>query len=226
MMELPLQRKCSSIFNIIVFVKSLSHVQLFMTSLTVACQAPLSSTVSQSSLTFVSVESVMLSNHLSLCHLLLLLPSIFPSIRVFSSKSALHIRWPKFWSFSFSICPSREYSELICSSNGHSKALVAPIQLRWAADGLRSLELDPKEAQCLLVRFWSWIIPMLSSPHRAILRADDTWSWFLISRLTSQPPLPPIPPGSIPERVSVSTVFHSGWMVGMEWWLHNSYIRP
>ena len=112
-MELPLQRKCSSIFNIIVFVKSLSHVQLFMTSLTVACQAPLSSTVSQSSLTFVSVESVMLSNHLSLCHLLLLLPSIFPSIRVFSSKSALRIRRPKYWSFSFSISPSNEYSGLM-----------------------------------------------------------------------------------------------------------------
>ena len=111
-MELPLQR-CSSIFNIIVFVKSLSHVQLFTTSLTVACQAALSSTVSQSLPRFVSVESVILSNHLSLCHLLLFLPSIFPSIRVFSSKSALHIRWPTYWSFSFSISPSNEYSGLI-----------------------------------------------------------------------------------------------------------------
>ena len=86
-MELPLQR-CSSIFNIIVFVKSLSHVQLFTTSLTVACQAALSSTVSQSLPRFVSVESVILSNHLSLCHLLLFLPSIFPSIRVFSNELA------------------------------------------------------------------------------------------------------------------------------------------
>ena len=113
MMELPLQRRCSCIFNIIVFVKSLSHVQLFTTSLTVACQAPLSSTVSQNLLRFVSVESMILSNHLSLCHLLLLLPSIFPSIRVFSNKSALCIRWPKYWSFSFSISPSSEYSGLI-----------------------------------------------------------------------------------------------------------------
>ena len=112
-MELPLQRKCSSIFNIIVFVKSLSHVQLFTTSLTVACQAPLSSTVSQSLLRFMSVESVMLSNHLSLCHLLLLLPSVFPGIRVFSNKSALRIRWPKYWSFSFKISPSNEYSGLM-----------------------------------------------------------------------------------------------------------------
>ena len=112
-MELPLQRRCSCIFNIIVFVKSLSHVQLFTTSLTVACQAPLSYTVSQYLLRFVSVESVILSNHLSLCHLLLLLPSIFPSIRVFSNKSVLCIRWPKYWSFSFSISPSSEYSGLI-----------------------------------------------------------------------------------------------------------------
>ena len=112
-MELPLQRRCSCIFNIIVFVKSLSHVQLFTTSLTVACQAPLSYTVSQNLLRCVSVESVMLSNHLSLCHLLLLLPSIFPSIRVFSNKSVLCIRWPKYWSFSFSISPSSEYSGLI-----------------------------------------------------------------------------------------------------------------
>ena len=60
-----------------------------------------------------SIESVMLSNHLILCHPLLLLPSIFPSIRVFSSESALHIRWPKYWSFSFSISPSNEYAGLI-----------------------------------------------------------------------------------------------------------------
>ena len=100
MMELPLQR-CSSIFNIIVFVKSLSHVQLFTTSLTVACQAALSSTVSQSLPRFVSVESVILSNHLSLCHLLLFLPSIFPSIRVFSRESAFCIRWPNYQHQSF-----------------------------------------------------------------------------------------------------------------------------
>ena len=84
-----------------------------MTPWTVAQQAPLSSTVSRRLLKFMSIESVMLSNHLILCHLLLLLPSIFPSIRVFSSESALHIRWPKYWSFSFSNSPSNEYSELI-----------------------------------------------------------------------------------------------------------------
>ena len=173
-----------------------------------------------------SIELVMPSNYLLFCKPLLLLPSIFPSIRGFSNKSALHIRWLKYWSFSFSIYPSREYSELICSSRWIFKSSGGLLQLKWAADGLRSLELEPKEAQCLLVRFWGWIIPMLSSPHGAMPRADDTGSWFLISRLTSQPLSPTIPSVSIPGRVSVSTEFHSGWMVGMEWWLHNSYIRP
>ena len=76
-------------------------------------QASLSITSSQSLLKLISIESVMPSNHLIFCHPLLLLPSIFPSIRVFSSESALHIRWPKYWSFSFSISPSNEYSGLI-----------------------------------------------------------------------------------------------------------------
>ena len=78
-----------------------------------AHQASLSFTLSQSLLRFMSIESVMPSNHLIFCCPLLLLPSIFPSIRVFSSESALHMRWPKYWSFSFSISPSNEYSGLI-----------------------------------------------------------------------------------------------------------------
>ena len=77
---------------------------------TAACQASLSITISQSSLKLMPVESVMPSNHLILCRPLPLLPSVFPSIRVFSNESALHIRWPKYWSFSFSISPSNEYS--------------------------------------------------------------------------------------------------------------------
>ena len=77
---------------------------------------PLSLTISQSLPKFMSIESVMPSNHLLLCHPLLLLPSIFPSIRVFSKESVLHIRWPKYCSFSFSISPSNEYSELISST--------------------------------------------------------------------------------------------------------------
>ena len=94
-------------------VRLLSCVRLFATPWTAACQASRFITNSQSSLRLMSIQSVMPSNHLILCRPLLLLPSIFPSIRVFSSELALHIRWPKCWSFSFSISPSSEYSGLI-----------------------------------------------------------------------------------------------------------------
>ena len=94
-------------------VQLLSPVQLFATPWTAACQASLSITNSRSLLQLMSIETMMPSNHLILCHLLLLLPSIFPNIKVFSSESVFHIRWPKFWSFSFSISPSNEYSGLI-----------------------------------------------------------------------------------------------------------------
>ena len=94
-------------------VQSLSRVRLFVTPWTTAHQASLSITNSQSLLKLMSIESVMPSNHLILCYPLLLLPSIFPSIRVFSNESLLPIRWSKFWSFSFSISSSNEYSGLI-----------------------------------------------------------------------------------------------------------------
>ena len=97
--------------NNVLVVQSLSHVQRFATPWTAAWQASLSFTISQSLLKFVSIESVMPSNHLILCYLLLLLPSTFSSIRVLSNESALCIRWPKYWSFSIS--PSNEYSGLI-----------------------------------------------------------------------------------------------------------------
>ena len=93
-------------------IQRLRRVRLFVTAGTAARQASLSFTVSRSLLKLVSVESVMPSSHLILCRPLLL-PSIFPSIRVFSNESALRIRWPKYWSFSFSISPSNEYSGLI-----------------------------------------------------------------------------------------------------------------
>ena len=94
-------------------VQLLSLLWLFVTPWTAACQASLSITNSQSLLKLMSIKSVMPSNHLILCHPLLLLPSIFPSIRGFSNESALCIRWPKYWGFSFSISPSNEYSGLI-----------------------------------------------------------------------------------------------------------------
>ena len=92
-------------------VQSLSCVQFFVTQWTAAHQASLSNTNSQSLLKLTSIESVMPFNHLIVCRPLLLLPSILPSIRVFSNESVLHIRWPMYWSFS--ICPSNEYSGLI-----------------------------------------------------------------------------------------------------------------
>ena len=106
---------CSFATSIIISFTSvllLSHVRLFATVWTAAHQASLSITNSQSLLKLMSIESVMPSNHI-LCRPLLLLPSVFPNIRVFSDESVLHIRWPKYWSFSFSINPSNEYSGLI-----------------------------------------------------------------------------------------------------------------
>ena len=94
-------------------VQSLSHVQLLATLWTAAFKASLSLSISWSLPKFIFIASVMPSNHLILCHPLLLLPSVFLSIRAFSNESALHVRWPKYWRFSFSISPSSEYSGLI-----------------------------------------------------------------------------------------------------------------
>ena len=111
---------------------SLSHVWLFTTPWTAARQASLSITNSRSLLRLRSIELVMSSSHLTLCRSFLLLPSIFPSIRVLSSESVLHIKWPKYWSFSFSISPSNEYSGLIwlvwfpCSPRVSQESSPAP----------------------------------------------------------------------------------------------------
>ena len=100
-------------FCLKISVQLLSHAQLFVIPWTAAHQVSLSITNSQSLLKLMSIMSVMPSNHLILCRPLLLLPSIFPSIRVFSNELVLCIRWPKYWSFSFSISPSNEYSRLL-----------------------------------------------------------------------------------------------------------------
>ena len=101
------------LFEVPSTVQLLSRVRLFVTPWTAAHQASLSTTNSQSLLKLMSITSMMPSNHLILCHPLLLLPSIFPSNRVFSNESVPRIRWPNYWSFSFSISPSNEYSGLI-----------------------------------------------------------------------------------------------------------------
>ena len=103
----------SAVYRVVCSVQLLSHVRLFVTLWTAAYQTSLSITNSRSLRKLMSTESVMPSNHLILCHPLLLLPSIFSRMRVFSSESVLHIRWPKYWNFNFSIGPSNEYSGLI-----------------------------------------------------------------------------------------------------------------
>ena len=111
-------------------VQSLSCVQLFAPPWTAACQGSLSFTMSQGLFKFMSIESVMPSKRLIFCCPLLLLPSIFPSIRIFSNDSALHIRWPKYWSFSASIYPSNEYSGLISLRIDWFNLLVAQGSLK------------------------------------------------------------------------------------------------
>ena len=106
-------------------VHLLSHVRLFATPWTAARQASLSITNSRRLLKLISIESVMLSDHLILCHPLLLLPSIFPSIRVFSSDSVLHIKWPVYWSFSLNISPSKRSVQLdLLAVQGTLKSLL------------------------------------------------------------------------------------------------------
>ena len=105
-------RACENLSASVSSVQSLSHVWLFVTPWTATCQAPLSFTISRSLLKLMSAESVIPSNHLVLCHPLLLLPSIFTSMRVFSNDVSLRIRWLKCWSFSFSVNPSNEHSGL------------------------------------------------------------------------------------------------------------------
>ena len=139
-----------------VSVQSLSHVRLFETPWTAAHQASLSITNSRSLLKLMSIESVMPSNHLILCRPLLL-PSIFPSIRVFSNESVLHIRWPKYWSFSFSISPSNEYWDLIS------------FKIDWldffAVQGTLKSLLQHHSSKASTLWCWTFFIVQLSHPY-------------------------------------------------------------
>ena len=138
-------------------VQSLSHVRLFVTPWTTAHQASLSITNSQSLLKLISIELVMPSNHLILCLSLLLLPSIFPSIRVFSNESALHSRWPKYWSFSFNISTSNGYSGLISFRMGSLDLLVIQGTLK------SPLQHHSSKASILLLS--AFFIVQLSHPY-------------------------------------------------------------
>ena len=138
-------------------VQSLSHVQLFATPWIAAGQASLSITNFRSLPKPMSIESVMPSSHLILCHPLLLLPSIFPSIRVFSNESVLCIRWPKYWSFSFSISPSNEYSRLISFR-------MDGLDLLAVQGTLKSL-LQHHSSKASILRHSAFFIVQLSHPY-------------------------------------------------------------
>ena len=153
-------------------VQSLSRVQLFTTPWTASRQASLSISHSQSSLKLMSIESVMPSNNLILCRPLLLPSSIFPSIRVFSNESALHIRWPKYWSFSFSISPSNEYSGLIS------------FRMDWldllAVQGTLKSLLQHHSSKASILQHSAFSIVQLSHPYMTTGKTKALTRWTFV----------------------------------------------
>ena len=158
-------------------VQSLSHVRLFETPWTAAHQASLSITNSWSLLKLMFIESVRPSNHLILCHPLLFLPSIFPSIRVFSNESALHIRWPKDWSFSFSISPSNEYSILIS------------FRIDWfdllAVQGILKSLLQHHSSKASILRSSAFFIVQFSHPYMTTGKTITLTRWTFFDKVMS-----------------------------------------
>ena len=155
----------------------LSRVQLFVTPWTAARQASLSITNSWSLLKLMSIESVMPSNHLILCHPLLLQPSIFPSIRVFSNESALRIRWPKYWSFSFSIISSNVYLGLIS------------FRIDWfdllAVQGTLTSLLQHHSSKASILQHSAFFIVQLSHPYMTIGKAIALTIQTFVSQVMS-----------------------------------------
>ena len=164
---------------VIKFSSVAQRLQLFVTPWTAAHQASLSITNSQSLLKLMSIKSVMPSNHLILCHPLLLLPSVFPSIRVFSKESVLCIRWPKYWSFSFSISPSNEYSGLISFR-------IDCFDLLVVQGTLKSL-LQHHSSKASILQRSAFFIVQLSHPYMTIGRtiALTRWRWTFVGKVMS-----------------------------------------
>ena len=158
-------------------VQSLSHVQLFATPWTAVCQASLSITKSWSLLKLMSIESVMPSNHLILCHPLLLPSSVFPSIRVFSSESVLHIKWPKYWSFGFSISPSNEYSGLIS------------LKTEWldllAVQGTLKSLLRHHSSKASVLQCTAFFIVLFSHPYMTTGKTIPLTRWTFVGNIMS-----------------------------------------
>ena len=155
-------------------VQLLSHVWLFVTPWIVTHQASLSFTISQSLLKLMSIEWVMPSNHLILCRLLLLLPSVFPSIRVFSSEWALRIRWPKYWSFSFSISPSNEHPGLISFRTDW-------LDLLEVQETLKSL-LQHHSSKASILRCSAFFMVQLSHPYMTTGKTITLTIWTSVAK--------------------------------------------
>ena len=158
-------------------VQSFSHVWLFSTPWTAACQASLSITSSWGLLKLISIKSVMPSNHLIHGHPLLLPPSIFPRIKVFSNESMLRIRWPKYWSFSFSISPSNEYSGLIS------------FRIDWfdllAVQGTLKSLLQHHSSKASILRHSAFFIVQLSHPYMTTGKTITLIRWAFVSKVMS-----------------------------------------
>ena len=158
-------------------VQSLGCVQLFTTPRTAACQASLSVTNSQSLLKLRSIASVRPFNHLILCHPLLLLPSVFPSIRVFSGESVLCVRWPKYWSFSFSISPSSGYSRLIS------------FRMDWldllAVQGTLKSLLQLHGSKASILQHSAFFIVQLSHPYMTTGKTTPLTRWTFVGKVMS-----------------------------------------
>ena len=157
--------------------QSLSRVRLFVTPWTAACQAFLYITNSRSLPKLMSIESLMPSNHLIFCHPLLLLPSIFPSIRVFSNESALRIRWPKYWSFSFNISPSNQHPGLIS------------FRMDWldllAVQGTLKSLLQDYSSKASILQCSAFFIVQLSHPYMTTGKTIALTIWTSVSKVMS-----------------------------------------
>ena len=158
-------------------VQSLRRVRLFATPWTATRQASLSITNSRGLLKLMSIESVMPSNHLILCRPLLLLPSIFPSIRVFSNESAPCIRWPKYWSFSFSISPSNEYAGLISFR-------IDWLDLLAVQRTFKSL-LQHQNSKASVLQCSAFFIAQISHPYVATGKTKALTGWPFVSKVMS-----------------------------------------
>ena len=172
--------KPTGLFN---YPQSISSVQF--SSVTQSCLTPwtaahhssLSITNSQNLLKLMSIKSVMPSNHLILCHPLLLLPSIFPSIRVFSNESALHIRWPEYWSFSFSISPSKEYS-------GTFSFRIDRFDF-FAVQGTLKNPLQHHSSKVSVLQHSEFFIAQLSHPYMTTGKTKALTRWTFVGKVTS-----------------------------------------